>query len=64
MAYGGERGEGLTKYDYGVQLAACLTYLMLGQQDGVGLITFDDQPRDHIPVRSRPSHLRIFQIYE
>ena len=31
---------------------------MLGQQDGVGLVTFDDEPRDLVPVRSRPSHLR------
>ena len=31
---------------------------MLGQQDSVGLVTFDDQPRDHLPPRSRPSHLR------
>jgi uncharacterized protein (DUF58 family) len=58
MAYGSERAGGLTKYEYGVRLAASLTYLMLGQQDGVGLVTFDDKPRDHIPVRSRPSHLK------
>lgn len=58
MSYKGERSDGKTKYDYGVQLAAALTYLMLGQQDAVGLITFDDKPRDHIPVRSRPSHLQ------
>ncbi|NND99152.1 MAG: DUF58 domain-containing protein [Pirellulaceae bacterium] len=58
MAYGGERGEGRTKFDYGVQLAASLTYLMLGQQDAVGLMTFDDQPRDFVPLRSRPSHLQ------
>ncbi len=57
MAYQGDRAS-KSKYDYGVQLAAALTYLMLGQQDAVGLITFDDQPRDHIPMRSRPSHLR------
>ena len=59
MAYGGDRGGGRTKYQYGVQLAASLTYLMLGQQDGVGLITFDDEPRDQVPVRSRPSHLQL-----
>lgn len=58
MAYGGQRSDGKTKHDFAVQLAASLTYLMLGQQDGAGLITFDDQPRDIVPVRSRPSHLR------
>lgn len=58
MRYGGDRSGGLSKYDYAQQLAASLAYLMLGQQDGVGLVTFDDEPRDHVPVRSRPSHLR------
>lgn len=58
MLYGGERGVGRTKYTYAQQLAACLAYLMLGQQDAVGLVTFDDRPRDLLPTRSRPSHLR------
>ncbi len=58
MGYRGDRSGGLSKYDYAQQLAASLTYLMLGQQDGVGLVTFDDQPRDQLPVRSRPSHMR------
>jgi uncharacterized protein (DUF58 family) len=58
MRYGGERSGGLSKYDYAQQLAASLAYLMLGQQDAVGLVTFDDQPRDQVPTRSRPSHLR------
>lgn len=58
MQYSGERSEGRTKYEYAQQLAASLAYLMLGQQDGVGLVTFDDEPRDWLPSRSRPSHLR------
>ncbi len=58
MRYRGDRSGGLSKYDYAQQLSASLAYLMLGQQDGVGLITFDDEPRDQVPVRSRPSHLR------
>lgn len=57
MRYQGRRSE-LSKYDYAQQLAASLAYLMLGQQDAVGLTTFDDQPRDRLPVRGRPSHLR------
>ncbi len=64
MRYGGERAAanrigGKTKYDYAQTLAASLTYLMLAQQDAVGLITFDDAPRDQIPPRSRPSHLKL-----
>ncbi len=58
MAYSGDRSGGLTKYDYAVRLAASLAYLMLGQQDSVGLVTFDDAPRDHLPPRSRASYLR------
>ena len=58
MRYCGERSGGLSKYDYAQQLSASLAYLMLGQQDGVGVVTFDDQPRETVPVRSRPSHLR------
>ncbi len=58
MAYSGDRSGGLSKYDYAVRLAAVLAYLMLSQQDSVGLVTFDDKPRDHLPPRSRASHLR------
>src|SRR6056297_1990570 len=58
MLYGGQRAEGRTKDEYAQQLAASLAYLMLAQQDAVGLITFDNQPREQIPLRSRPSHLR------
>lgn len=58
MRYGGDRAGSRSKYDYAQQLAASLAYLMLGQQDSVGLITFDDEPRDHVPPRSRPSHLQ------
>lgn len=58
MRYAGDRSKGLTKYDYAQQLAASLAYLMLGQQDAVGLVTFDDDLRDKVPTRSRPSHLR------
>lgn len=57
MRYGGDRSEGLTKYDYAQQISAALAYLMLGQQDAVGVVTFDDRPRDIVPLRSRPSHL-------
>ncbi len=57
MRYGGDRAA-QTKYDYGQTLAAALAYLMLGQQDAVGVISFDDKPRATVPTRSRPSHLR------
>ncbi|MCA9052064.1 MAG: DUF58 domain-containing protein [Planctomycetaceae bacterium] len=45
----------LTKFDYAVCLAAALSYLMVHQQDPVGLMTFDDQLRQSLPARSRRS---------
>jgi uncharacterized protein (DUF58 family) len=47
----------MTKYDYGCTIAAALTYLLLRQQDAVGLITFDEEIRARVPPRSRQNHL-------
>ncbi|MCK4413782.1 MAG: DUF58 domain-containing protein [Candidatus Eisenbacteria sp.] len=49
----------LTKLEYGVYLAAALAYLMIQQQDAVGLLTFDEQVRRMIPARSVGAHLRV-----
>lgn len=35
------RGRTISKFDYARQLSAALAYLLLGQRDGCGLITFD-----------------------
>lgn len=58
MAYSGSRSNGSTKHDYAVRTAACLAYLMLQQQDSVGLVTFDKAVRRYIPPRARPKHLQ------
>src|SRR5476649_2033961 len=50
------RGE-LTKFDYAVSLAAALGYLMIRQQDPVGLIAFDTEIRASLPPKSRRSQL-------
>jgi len=47
----------LTKFDYSICLAASLGYLMIHQQDPVGLITFDERVRASLPPRSKRSHL-------
>ena len=47
----------LTKFDYGVSLAAALCYLMVHQQDPVGLLTFDDKIRASLPPRSKRTQL-------
>jgi uncharacterized protein (DUF58 family) len=47
----------LTKFDYGICLAAALGYLMVHQQDPVGLVTCDTQIRNIIPPRSKRSQI-------
>ncbi len=47
----------LTKFEYGICLAAALGYLMIHQQDPVGLVAFDTETRAALPPRSRRSHL-------
>jgi uncharacterized protein (DUF58 family) len=47
----------LTKFEYGVSLAAALGYLMIHQQDPVGLIAFDEQVRQSLAPRSKRSQL-------
>lgn len=57
MAYSGTAG--VEKFDYARRIAACLAYLMVSQQDAVGLVTFDTAVRAMIPARSRTSHLKV-----
>jgi uncharacterized protein (DUF58 family) len=47
----------LNKYNYACTVAACLAYLLLHQQDAVGLITFDEDVRQVVPARSSHTHL-------
>jgi uncharacterized protein (DUF58 family) len=47
----------LTKFDYAICLAASLCYLMVHQQDPVGLVTFDQQLRDVIQPKSKRTQL-------
>jgi len=47
----------LTKFDYAICLAAALCYLMVYQQDPVGLITFDKRVRDSLAPRSKRTQL-------
>ena len=47
----------LTKFDYSICLAAALCYLMIHQQDPVGLLTFDKKIRNSLRPKARRSHL-------
>jgi len=54
----GFRSGGLSKLEYGSYLAAALTYLMLRQNDAVGLVLFDNGVRMYLPPRARPTQFR------
>ena len=54
MQYG---SEDITKFEYAKTICACLSYLMIKQQDAVGLTTFDKQIDISIPPKSKRSHL-------
>jgi uncharacterized protein (DUF58 family) len=47
----------LTKFEYGISLAAALAYLMIRQQDPVGLIAFDTKVRQSLAPRSKRTQL-------
>src|SRR5213592_2573346 len=47
----------LTKFEYGICLAAALGYLMIHQQDPVGLVTFDTKIQACLPPRSKRTQL-------
>ncbi len=49
--------QGLTKFEYSICLAAALCYLMVHQQDPVGLITFDEKIRNSLPPRAKRAQL-------
>lgn len=47
----------LTKFEYAICLAAALGYLMIHQQDPVGLVTFDTRIQTCLPPRSKRTQL-------
>jgi uncharacterized protein (DUF58 family) len=47
----------LNKFDYAICLAAALGYLMIHQQDPVGLVTFDTKIQACLPPRSKRTQL-------
>lgn len=47
-----------SKADYSATLAATFAYFLMGQQDAVGLTTFDRGIDSHLPARNRPGQLR------
>lgn len=63
MAYRGDMaaemaGVRLSKFEYARYVAAALIYLLVQQQDAVGLVTFDRRLRRYIPPAARISQVR------
>ena len=57
MTYQGERAVA-SKYEYAATLVAGLAYLLLRQQDKVGLVLFDEEERGRVPPSSHPAQLK------
>ena len=55
MVYG---SGAMSKLDYARTLAASLAYLILGQQDAVGALVFDEKIRAEAPISQRKGHLQ------
>src|SRR5262249_13748626 len=55
MAY--THRQELTKFEYAICLAAALGYMMIHQQDPVGLVTFDTEIRTCLPPKSKRTQL-------
>ncbi len=49
--------QDMTKFEYSICLAAALAYLMIHQQDPVGLVTFDESIRQSVRPKSRQTQL-------
>ena len=47
----------MTKYEYACTIAAALSYLLLRQQDSVGMVVFDDTIRKRVQTSSKQLHL-------
>ena len=56
MNYAGDHG--VSKFDYAATAAASLAYLVLRQQDFVGLSVFDEKIRSFLNPSNNPAHLK------
>lgn len=58
MHYKGDAQGAMSKYHYASSVAAALAFLLLQQQDAVGLATFDDQVRNYVPASANPNQIK------
>ncbi len=58
-------GNNVSKLQYAQFVAAALAYLVLQQQDSVGLATFDEKVQRYLRPSGQPSHLKeLFQLMD
>jgi len=57
---GGRRADRMSKFHYAACAAAALAHLLLGQQDAVGLATFDEELRAYVPPSANPNQIKSF----
>jgi uncharacterized protein (DUF58 family) len=58
LSMGYSSAQQVTKLEYGASLAAALAYLMIRQQDAVGLACFDEELRSYLPPHMTRGYLR------
>ena len=62
LSMGYASADGVSKLEYGASLAAALAYLMIRQQDAVGLACFDEELRSYLPPHTTRAYLRRLLI--
>lgn len=65
MSYAGEQSASLggqahiSKFEYARYLASALTYMLVRQQDAVGLVTFAGEIRKYLQPTAKPSQIKV-----
>ncbi len=49
----------ISKLEYACYIAASLSYMLIRQQDSVGMVLFDNKIKRFVPASASPAHLRL-----
>ncbi|RPI62324.1 MAG: DUF58 domain-containing protein [Planctomycetaceae bacterium] len=60
MHYKRDGENAMTKYQYASAVAASLAFMLLQQQDAVGLAIFDEDLRAYLPASANPNQIKSF----
>lgn len=58
MGYVSKKNK-VSKIQYAKYLSAALSYIVIKQQDQVGLVTFDEEIKSFVPPRSSTGHIKV-----